>query len=285
MATQPLRGRYDSQPSIRSRRPHSNGASVFCSAGVSPAMATLRRRGLHTEQLSLRVGLVLLLVSTIAAASPPLASITFGAASPAAEIVRCHFDEGRIVVRLSGSLHVLRAGDELEGTGLRLLAITPESATLAIRRTLADREPSRHQDHRTGLRRPARPRVRDRSRRSGRRLPPFRSAGSHPLVGAPPSGIEPGRRLRCSPPPPPFESTIEVKRRDEHHPAPRASDRRAQRARGHRRGKRARVLLRGRCRRSAHSHRRAQDRRCHPPRRGVVDERRLHPPLLLPRNL
>jgi hypothetical protein len=73
------------------------------------------------------------LISTIASASPPLPSIKIGDTSPPAEIVRCHFDEGRIVVRFSGRLHVLRAGDELEDTGLRLLEINPESATLAVR--------------------------------------------------------------------------------------------------------------------------------------------------------
>jgi len=81
------------------------------------------------------IAVIALLISTIAAAAPPLASIKLGETSPPVEIVRCHFDEGRIVVRHADKLHVLRTGDELEDTGLRLLETTPESATLAIRQT------------------------------------------------------------------------------------------------------------------------------------------------------
>jgi len=77
--------------------------------------------------------IILLLISTIASASSPLASIKLGDTSPPIEIIRCHFDEDRIVVRHSGKLHVLRVGDHLEDTDLRLMDITAKSVTLAIR--------------------------------------------------------------------------------------------------------------------------------------------------------
>jgi len=76
-----------------------------------------------------------LFTPTLMAASPPLASIGLGESLGSAEIVRCHFDEGRIVVRFTEKLHVLRAGDELDGTGLRMVEITPEHAILTIRQS------------------------------------------------------------------------------------------------------------------------------------------------------
>ncbi len=80
--------------------------------------------------------MVLICISTFVSASPPLASIKLGGTSLPVEVVRCHFDEGRIVIRHADTLHVLRAGDELETIGLRLMEVTPESATLAIRQNL-----------------------------------------------------------------------------------------------------------------------------------------------------
>ena len=49
------------------------------------------------------------------------------------EIVRCHFEEGRIVIRQTDRLFVLHEGDVLEGTGTKVTSITPDSATLLIR--------------------------------------------------------------------------------------------------------------------------------------------------------
>jgi hypothetical protein len=48
-------------------------------------------------------------------------------------VVRCHFDEGRLVLRCSGALVVLREGDALPGGGWLLARATPEQFTLARR--------------------------------------------------------------------------------------------------------------------------------------------------------
>ena len=79
--------------------------------------------------------LVFALVSAtpLLAASPPANFINLGASIGSVEIVRCHFDEGRLVIRHNDEIHVLRKGDTLEGTGLRVVEITPGSATLSIR--------------------------------------------------------------------------------------------------------------------------------------------------------
>ena len=77
--------------------------------------------------------LVLVFVPVLMAAPLPPTSINLGESQGLVEIARCHFDEGRIVIRHTDKLHVLREGDTLEGTGLRVVEITPEAATLTIR--------------------------------------------------------------------------------------------------------------------------------------------------------
>jgi hypothetical protein len=93
------------------------------------------KRWCPKTRLSLKSLVILLFIPAIAAASPPLASIKLAASSPPVELVRCHFDEGRVVVRHADTLHVLRAGDGLDGSGLRVVDITPKAAILAIRQT------------------------------------------------------------------------------------------------------------------------------------------------------
>ncbi len=116
--------------------PHHNNVSAPRRALTSSTPSTPPRRRRSKSRPFFLAFCALLLISTIAAASPPLASIKLGDSSPPVEIVRCHFDEGRIVVRYADNLHVLRAGDELDDTSLSLMNITPESATLVIRQTL-----------------------------------------------------------------------------------------------------------------------------------------------------
>jgi hypothetical protein len=70
---------------------------------------------------------------TTHAAEPPSFTVDFDGAPAPAELVRCHFDEGRIVIRINERLHVLHDGDRLEDTGLSVLDMASASATLTIR--------------------------------------------------------------------------------------------------------------------------------------------------------
>jgi len=94
---------------------------------ISPAVFTRASRS------TISLVIVLTLTATLAAASSPVASIKLGGSPAPAEIVRCHFDEGRIVIRYADTLHVLHEGDELAATGLHLAEITPETAIMVIR--------------------------------------------------------------------------------------------------------------------------------------------------------
>jgi hypothetical protein len=115
--------------------------AIGCSA-IPGVGAAQRRRGAQDDKFAstsrvsksaLLFAFIALFVSAFAAATLPLASIKLAEASPPIEVVRCHFDEGRIVVRHADTLHVLHAGDEVDSLGLRLMEITPEAATLALR--------------------------------------------------------------------------------------------------------------------------------------------------------
>ena len=77
----------------------------------------------------------LILATAPSSASSPPTSINLGESVEPVEVVRCHFDEKRLVVRHADKLHVLRAGDELEDIGLRLIEITPDAAILTIRQS------------------------------------------------------------------------------------------------------------------------------------------------------
>ena len=92
------------------------------------------RRARHT----LCCSLVVLLLTGVCIAGPPLASIDLGNGGTTVEIVRCHFKEGRIVLRIDGELHVLRKGDRIELDGLQLLEISKYGATITTRRTPPD---------------------------------------------------------------------------------------------------------------------------------------------------
>jgi len=67
------------------------------------------------------------------AAEPPSFTVTLEEKPTPAEVVRCHFDEGRIVVRINDRLHVLHQGDGIEGTQLSVISIERSSATLTLR--------------------------------------------------------------------------------------------------------------------------------------------------------
>ena len=82
---------------------------------------------------ALIVVFALVLAHPLLAASPPAASISLGESSGSVEVVRCHFDEGRLVIRHTEELHVLRKGEALGDTGLSVVEITPTTATLALR--------------------------------------------------------------------------------------------------------------------------------------------------------
>ena len=118
---------------LRAGSPHHKNVPALHRALTSSTPSTPAGRRRYKSRPFFLSVCALLLISTIAAASPPLASIKLGDSSPPVEIVRCHFDEDRIVVRYADKLHVLRAGDQLNDTDLRLMTITSESATLAIR--------------------------------------------------------------------------------------------------------------------------------------------------------
>lgn len=81
----------------------------------------------------LLVVLFLSISPQITASETPLIRIALGDPAEAIEVVRCHFDEGRIVIRHKDKLHVLHDGDEISDLSLRVVKITPIAATLAIR--------------------------------------------------------------------------------------------------------------------------------------------------------
>ena len=87
------------------------------------------------------IAAVALLLATLlpaAAAEPPSSrnpTIRVGPTSAdQLELLRCHFDEGRLAVRFREEIVVLREGEQLPGAGLRLVEITRESATITIER-------------------------------------------------------------------------------------------------------------------------------------------------------
>ncbi len=65
------------------------------------------------------------------------APVTISESGAAVEIVRCHFDEGRIVVRHDDELLVLRESEGLDSAGLTVLDVGADSALLAVRRPSA----------------------------------------------------------------------------------------------------------------------------------------------------
>lgn len=74
-----------------------------------------------------------LLAITVSAAEHPSIDVTSGEKNTSVEFVRCHFEEGRIVVRVNDQLHVLHKGDQLEEIGLEMISVEADSATLTIR--------------------------------------------------------------------------------------------------------------------------------------------------------
>lgn len=78
---------------------------------------------------------VVFLLAGVCVAKDPDHTIEIGQAGPPIEIVRRHFDEGRLVVRYEEELHVLHKGDTIETIGLHLLEISSGGATISIRQT------------------------------------------------------------------------------------------------------------------------------------------------------
>lgn len=76
---------------------------------------------------------VLLIAVPVAGGPGQTPTIRIGDPPVSIEIVRCHFDEGRIVLRTGDALHVLHPGDTMPGTELDVLEIAEGSATLAVR--------------------------------------------------------------------------------------------------------------------------------------------------------
>lgn len=82
-----------------------------------------------------RLFAVVFLLAGVCVAEDPDLTIEIGQTGPPVEIVRCHFDEGRLVVRYDEGLHVLHKDDTIESIGLRLLEISSDGATISIRQT------------------------------------------------------------------------------------------------------------------------------------------------------
>ncbi|HSN56105.1 MAG TPA: hypothetical protein VLT32_15630 [Candidatus Sulfomarinibacteraceae bacterium] len=82
------------------------------------------------------IGLLLAPLPPAAAAEPSLSrnpTIRVGPTSTdQLELLRCHLDEGRIAIRFRDEIVVLREGEHLAGAGLRVVEITPDSATITI---------------------------------------------------------------------------------------------------------------------------------------------------------
>ena len=82
------------------------------------------------------IGLLLAPLPPAAAAGPspsPNPTIRVGPSSgDEVELLRCHLDEGRIAVRFREAIVVLREGEHLADAGLRVVEITPDSATITI---------------------------------------------------------------------------------------------------------------------------------------------------------
>lgn len=106
---------------LRAGRPHHTD--------TRPAALKTGIRQLHT----LGLAAAFILVSAVCVAGTPSPKIEIDQTGTSVEIVRCHFDEGRIVVRRGDDLHVLRRGDEIAQIGFRLVEITPDGATISIR--------------------------------------------------------------------------------------------------------------------------------------------------------
>jgi hypothetical protein len=82
------------------------------------------------------IGLLLAPLPPAAAAEPsssrnPTIRVGPGSADQI-ELLRCHLDEGRIAVRFREAIVVLREGEHLSDAGLRVVEITPDSATITI---------------------------------------------------------------------------------------------------------------------------------------------------------
>ena len=101
----------------------------------APYAFTRAGRPHHHGALPFALVLAFILAAQLFAASPPSATISLGDSLGSVEILRCHFDEDRIVFRYTDKIHVLREGGVLEGTELRVAEITPEAATLTIRQS------------------------------------------------------------------------------------------------------------------------------------------------------
>jgi hypothetical protein len=82
------------------------------------------------------IGLMLAPLPSAAAAEPsPSRNPTIRVGPSSADqiqLLRCHFDEGRLAIRFRDEIVVLREGEHLADAGLRVVEITPESATITI---------------------------------------------------------------------------------------------------------------------------------------------------------
>ena len=127
-------GRFGTAPT-RARRPrHTSPGQAVGKPGrprhtSSGQAGEVHRRLRHIRRLLL----ALLLLTSVCIAGSPIASIDLGKGDTAVEIVRCHLDEGRMVLRVGDDLHVLRKGDSIDGVGLRLVEATSHGATISIR--------------------------------------------------------------------------------------------------------------------------------------------------------
>lgn len=79
-----------------------------------------------------RAAAVIALAAALTIAAAPNTAIRLEDRPDGARIVRCHFDEGRIVVRHGERLHVLHRGDTIAEAGLRVVEITADSAFLTL---------------------------------------------------------------------------------------------------------------------------------------------------------
>ena len=127
-------GRSGTAPT-RARRPRHTSSGQAAGGPRSPRHTSSGRAGGNSGRLRhiRRLLLAILLLTSVCIAGSPIASIDLAKGDMSIEIVRCHFDEGRIVVRLGDNLHVLRKGDRIDVVGLRLVEVTSHGATISIR--------------------------------------------------------------------------------------------------------------------------------------------------------
>ncbi len=114
-----------------------SGRLLPAGSATTAARRPLGRNRLVPIAATASLSILLVSASLLIAAPPTVAAptgtaVSLGAGEPPVEIVRCHLAEGRIVVRHGGRLHVLHAGEALDGTGLRLVEVSAEAATLVV---------------------------------------------------------------------------------------------------------------------------------------------------------